>query len=1111
MRKSESAFKILLVAATLSASAGCLAAHTASPSMPPMQKGIVFYPDNVANPRIPTVQPEPKGAKGNCMEIETAFTYQLAPLISFGRGGAASFSLRDNLRRTAKVPLSLEDGRTTLSVVTAPASEGRKVGLALSIDKKVTASSYASAVPASEWVPFVLRWTATEATLESGGKTVASLKLSAPFNPGRSSVAVYHLDELTLDGEGSFKLDWETGYAGRGEAGIGLDTVVARLHGFDAMVVSQEPPKRDCPMIQICNASSTERKVVLRFTLSSEVRNHTAEWSQEVLAPSCSSVEIPVKFPFTLDTDIYHLSTKTEGSEIAERDAIRNFMFVSRRDEPAGPPKFGFHSYGVSVLGSWPDALPVHWKANYAGWGYIVGPGWIKDWDGNYGLNPDTPPEQWWWEPKIDISVKEGRKTFICATSTPWLPWMREKFFENPVYTGETSWGTKIGGMPNLMRYRQFIHALAERYKGKVDIYEIDNEPDLQACATGKPAAEYAEVMKIAGEEIHATDPHSKVFGISTTGPSVEYIRDALASGAGKYIDGVSWHTYTTPYLPEKGGLPHRLKMAREAIAASGQNLPVMNSETGVYAATRETFDQPMRPERLAELIKQEVRPLFWPTGWPNYALDEWTAAKAMVQNITINFSTGASPFIFFGWDPVVEKGKSYVYEAIDCFNIFARIKDGTMTPSLYTLACAVAMTQMEGVLMEKSTPVNQEGIIGTLFEKADGGQLAVLWSSSGRRTAILRSSCPGIDLVSLFGVEKTLVAKGGPDSFLYRIELDDNQPIYLHMKKPGMVLSPSPVTAFETATGKSGETKIKFTLVNRFDVKWIGSVNFSGADGMKPTPARIEYSLDPGKRTTIETSFIPPPEMSKGVHILEVATKLPDGAPFFFPVAADIRPSFAIPRLSDEFTLKGIKDWKPLDGEMKIDRPEQVAIGRSPDLTSWQEERYWQGPDELSAKVATGYNDKGFFARIKVHDKNKGPLKAWPGVEGSCVEYFFDFRSPSNGRGKSGYEKGVSQIIVKPSLAAGEKVDLWLPDPKSFKGVEIDGGAIDNSSYWVGIFVPWTAVDNAAKIPDSIGFDVGVDGPPAGAVGRKSQIFLFGGFRSSTDASGFGTGILKK
>ena len=1087
----------------------CVAADAPSASRP----GLVVYPANVANPRTPTVPADPNGAKGSCMGIEADLTYPLAPLLSFTKGGEAAFSLRDNQRRKEKKPLVLQGDKTSLAVIITQTSEGRKLRLLLASGDKVVAKADSPNKVEPAWTALILRWNASDAVIEADGKAVASVKLQAPFNPIKATVKAYHVDELSLRGDGgTFKLGWESGYAAMNELETPSDAITATLHGLDAMVVSTDPSKRDCPTVQVCNATGAERKAVFQFSVTSELRNHAAEWTQDVMAPALSTSTAPIKFPFAFDADIYHLSTKVDGATLGERDGLRNFLFAPRRGDKAGPPKFGFHCFGVTTLGSWPDALPAHWLHSYSNWGYIVGPMWDKDWNGEFGLDPDTPPEEWNWDTRVETAIKEGRKTFVCALSVPYFPWMREKEYDASYMNKTYPWG-KAGGRPNFERYRQFIKALAERYKGKVRIYELDNEPNTVSYS-GKPAADYADVMKVGGDAIHAADPDAKVFGISGTAQFVDFIKDSLATGAVKHIDGVSWHTYTTPMLPGESGLAQMLKRARETIRGAGRDLPVMNSETGVFTACRETADRPIDKERLSELIKQGVLPLAVPTGWPSHALDEWTAAKSMAQNITINFASGTQQFFFFGWNPVVEKGKSWWGEAGEgCFNIFARVKDGTMTPSLHTLACAVAMNQMEGVVIGKSSLIDQEGVFGGLFDKADGGQLAILWSNGGRRTVMLRSACQELDTTSLFGVEKKLSAKGGPDFFLHRIELCD-QPVYLHLSKTGLTLSQSPVIGCVQETEASGGKTVKFTLVNRFDAKWAGAVSFSKSECGAFSPSKVEFSLEPGARTSVETKCDPPMGTARGIHIVEAGTALPDGSPFVFPIEIDVRPSFAVNRLPDGFSLNDLGSWKPDGAEMPIDRPDQVAIGRPPKLSSLQEERYWKGSEELSAKVAAGYDARGFYSRVVVHDKNMGPLKKWPGVEGSCVEFFLDFRSSAKGLGKGPYENGVGQIIVKPALKAGEKVELWLPNfgnLEPFKGVEAVGGVIDGASYWVGLFVPWTALDPAAKTPEAIGFDVAIDGPPAGAVGRKSQIILFGGADNCRNASLFGAGRMGK
>jgi len=435
------------------------------------------------------------------------------------------------------------------------------------------------------------------------------------------------------------------------------------------------------------------------------------------------------------------------------------------------------------------------------------------------------------------------------------------------------------------------------------------------------------------------------------------------------------------------------------------------------------------------------------------------------------------------------------------------------MTPSLHTLACGVAMAQMEGVVQPgKSSIVNQDGVYGGLFEKASGGQLAVLWSVGGRRTIALRCASQDIDACTLFGKASKLHAEGKDGAFVHRVELDA-QPVYLHLSKPGFEISPSPVIGLERSFAGATERQVKFTLVNRSQAKWSGAVEFSSSEGIVFKPQKVEFTLEAGARQAVAAICAPPDGLSRGAHVAEAATTLPDGSRFVFPLEVDVRPGFVVKRLPEDFSLQSLAAWKAGADALSIDRPEQVAIGRPPEMTSLQEERYWKGPDELSAKILSGCNSKGLFIRVDVRDRNKGPLKTWPGVEGSCVELFFDLRSPAAGLGSPSYGKEVAQLIVKPPLKEGEKAEIWAPpfntDAK-FSAVECAGASLDASSYWIGVFVPWTlAGANGAK-PEAIGFDAAIDGPPANAIGRKSQAIMFGGASNNRDASGFGLGKLK-
>ena len=92
---------------------------------------------------------------------------------------------------------------------------------------------------------------------------------------------------------------------------------------------------------------------------------------------------------------------KTVGTD-ADGERRFHFFRAEPRGEKAGPGLFGLHDADVNLFGFWPDALPLRFAHKYLRWGYVVGPAWVRDWNGNHGLDPATPPGEWNWNEKID-------------------------------------------------------------------------------------------------------------------------------------------------------------------------------------------------------------------------------------------------------------------------------------------------------------------------------------------------------------------------------------------------------------------------------------------------------------------------------------------------------------------------------------------------------------------------------------------------------------------------------------------------------------------------------------------------------------------------------------
>ena len=386
---------------------------------------LAVYPDSEtsANPRLPCVPTVAADGGGNHMAAEAVFRYALAPLVTFSKGGQLSAGIRDNARRESKDLISLMDGTAKLVLRTDPAHKDRLPSLVyLNVGKVVGSATLTKPLP-REWTPVQIRWDEKEASLTVPGEETIRLELEDPFQPKSVALQTAMVDDLRINGEGGFSLDWENGYA----AGVqpGSPDVVSRVFGFDAYAIGDDAAKRDFPMLQVLNGSSEPRDIIYQFDLRSEVGGLSQQWSQKVAVPARSGVMVPVAFPAPLKSDVYHMDIRSDAPEFV---AKRNFLYVQKRDEAKGPAKFGLHDSGRQTFGFWPDTLPVDFSHFYTYWGYVHGPMWTKD----PGITAETPQEEWNWDSRIDTAIQQGLTLWVGLISRPFYDWMREREFPPP-------------------------------------------------------------------------------------------------------------------------------------------------------------------------------------------------------------------------------------------------------------------------------------------------------------------------------------------------------------------------------------------------------------------------------------------------------------------------------------------------------------------------------------------------------------------------------------------------------------------------------------------------------------------------------------------------------
>src|SRR4051794_4729694 len=147
-----------------------------------------------------------------------------------------------------------------------------------------------------------------------------------------------------------------------------------------------------------------------------------------------------------------------------------------------------------------------------------------------------------WFEPDITVDRINKAGLGIIARLDNQPDWVRkDKIFP------------ASGPPDNIEDWKDFIQDFAERYKGKIQIYEIWNEPNIsREWGNLKPDAKaYTEMLKVSYTEIKKIDPNAIVVSVGLS-PTTEnsdraisdtlFLKDMYTNGAKAYFDMLGVH-----------------------------------------------------------------------------------------------------------------------------------------------------------------------------------------------------------------------------------------------------------------------------------------------------------------------------------------------------------------------------------------------------------------------------------------------------------------------------------------------------------------------------------------------------------------------------------------
>jgi large repetitive protein len=128
--------------------------------------------------------------------------------------------------------------------------------------------------------------------------------------------------------------------------------------------------------------------------------------------------------------------------------------------------------------------------------------------------------------------------------------------------------------------FAAYARAVVARYKDRVKVWEVWNEPNLATFWKPAPnAGAYAALLKSAYAAIKAEDPSATVLVGGLAAADLPYIKGLHSSGAWAAFDGLAIHTYVAGQ-PESSMIPTWLDNTRAYVASKGDK-PIWITELG--------------------------------------------------------------------------------------------------------------------------------------------------------------------------------------------------------------------------------------------------------------------------------------------------------------------------------------------------------------------------------------------------------------------------------------------------------------------------------------------------------------------------------------------------
>lgn len=470
----------------------------------------------------------------------------------------------------------------------------------------------------------------------------------------------------------------------------------------DTIVSPGEPFKFDLPVTNTTDQPQVGQLVLTLLDL----------WEQPIGRPVTFDLSLPPRksqsFPVTFGVDrtgAYKVTAEVRmGDKAWTRDVV-SFGCLPAGNPPESP-FFGAHVGGEAGM---PEA------------GRRLG----FTWNRVHNLTQFT----WWARMQPEPNLWETRGPGAYESYEKWGYHHLGQWFATPYWAAQRGDGTHPqrtdgyppGWMPTDEQALKTYVAESLRRFPNIDTWEIWNEPWVSMFWNGS-VQDYVNLCRTVYTEAKRVRPDVTVYvSMMYEGP---WARQAIADGILDYCDGVSFHRYM-------GADSHPQQMARDVAmlrkmmkTRTDRDIPIIHSEGGVNSSTF------LRGTDIAEISPEiSKQPFTFREG-----------ACEMVQSRVVMLAAGVKrTFYYMHSQALPSRGKLQTVPGYTSFEV-------TGGPKPMMIAHAILVWQMDGGAFDRELALGT-GIRAYLFNRKDGGSLAVLWAEDGAE-ARLDTKLQALDLM---------------------------------------------------------------------------------------------------------------------------------------------------------------------------------------------------------------------------------------------------------------------------------------------------------------------------------------------------------------------------